>query len=181
MSSLTRRQLLAKARQLAVGALLAPAACRAVGPHAVPGDPFLLGVTSGEPAPDGFVIWTRVEPVPFGPVPPREELRRLTWEVAEDPGFRRVARKEQALARPERAHCVHVEVGGLAPGRPYWYRFRAGDAESPVGRAATAPAPGAPLARLRFAAASCQNYEFVIENGRPGAMPDSTPRATAET
>src|SRR5206468_3244643 len=49
---------------------------------------------------------------------------------------------------------------GLAPNRPYWYRFISGDAASRVGRAITAPAPGAKLGRLRFAFASCSHYEY---------------------
>src|SRR5450759_3675336 len=53
--------------------------------------------------------------------------------------------------------------GGLdavaIPVRWYWYRFIAGGAASPVGRLRTAPAAGASPARLRFAFASCQQYE----------------------
>jgi alkaline phosphatase D len=52
-----------------------------------------------------------------------------------------------------------VDVKGLAPARWYWYRFRAGDAWSPIGRTRTADALGALVGRLRFAIASCQNYE----------------------
>jgi alkaline phosphatase D len=47
----------------------------------------------------------------------------------------------------------------LKPDRWYWYRFRAGDAQSPVGRTRTLPAPSARPERLRFAFASCQHYE----------------------
>ena len=46
--------------------------------------------------------------------------------------------KGRVSALPDLGHSVHVELAGLSPGRPYWYRFRAGDAESPVGRARTA-------------------------------------------
>jgi len=53
---------------------------------------------------------------------------------------------------------VHVEVGGLDPDRVYWYRFRAGGVESPIGRTRTAPAASATRQALRFAFASCQNY-----------------------
>jgi phosphodiesterase/alkaline phosphatase D-like protein len=35
---------------------------------------------------------------------------------------------------------VHVDVGGLQPGRPYWYRFIAGGEASVIGRTRTAPA-----------------------------------------
>jgi len=52
---------------------------------------------------------------------------------------------------------VHVEVAGLQPSRQYWYRFRAGGAQSPVGRARTMPPNGAPLDRVKFAVAGCQS------------------------
>jgi alkaline phosphatase D len=48
---------------------------------------------------------------------------------------------------------------GLRADRWYWYRFLAGDAVSPVGRTRTAPDAGAASPRLRFAFASCQQYE----------------------
>ena len=62
-------------------------------------------------------------------------------------------------AFPELAHSVHVEVEGLDPDRWYWYQFHSGAASSVVGRTRTAPAAGARLDRLRFAFASCQNWE----------------------
>lgn len=51
-----------------------------------------------------------------------------------------VAQGEE-LARPELAHSVHVEVTGLQPDRPYWYRFTAGGERSFTGRARTLPCP----------------------------------------
>ncbi len=122
--------------------------------------PFQLGVAAGDPLPDGFVIWTRLAPdpltpghgMPSAPVPVR-------WEVATDPGFRTVVQKGEAVARPELGHAVHVEVAGLEPGRPHWYRFTSGRERSPVGRALTAPAPGAAVARSRFGVVGCMQYE----------------------
>nr|HET7860238.1 alkaline phosphatase D family protein [Caldimonas sp.] len=46
----------------------------------------------------------------------------------------------------------------LAPGRWYWYRFRALGAQSAAGRTRTAPAADA-AATLRFAIASCQRFD----------------------
>lgn len=123
-------------------------------------DPFQLGVASGEPAADGFVLWTRLAPHPLeqgGGMVMRPMA--VAWDVAEDEDFRRVVRSGSALARPELGHSVHVEVDGLPPGRPWWYRFRIGDAASPVGRGATLPAAGARVDRVRFAVAGCQHYE----------------------
>ena len=123
-------------------------------------DPFQLGVAAGDPLPDSFVIWTRIAPrpledghgMPSAPVPVR-------WEVAAERGFETVVRQGEAIARPELAHAVHVEVEGLQPGRPYFYRFHCGGAVSPIGRAKTAPAPGAATPRARFIVLGCQSFE----------------------
>jgi alkaline phosphatase D len=159
---LHRRGLLRGTLGLAALAAIQPRPARAQSP-AVPAfarDPFALGVASGEPAPDGVVIWTRLAPDPLAPMGgmPHAALA-VDWEVAEDERFARVAARGTALARPELGFALHVEVAGLAPARPYWYRFRAGAAESPVGRTRTAPAPDAMPARLRLLHAGCQHYE----------------------
>jgi alkaline phosphatase D len=121
--------------------------------------PFTLGVASGYPRPDGFVLWTRLAPEPLtgGGMPPKPVT--VAWEVAHDDAFRTVLARGTVIATPEYAHSVHVEPSGLAPGRWYAYRFRAGDAVSPVGRTRTAPAMTAAVERMRFAIASCQHYE----------------------
>ncbi|MEZ0496693.1 alkaline phosphatase [Sphingomonas sp. IW22] len=124
-------------------------------------DPFTLGVAAGDPSPDGFVLWTRLAPDPQSPdggMPPIDVPVR--WEVAEDSAFRRIVRAGSARAEARFAHSVHVEVGGLRPHRPHWYRFMvAGGGTSTVGTARTAPAADAPIDRLRLAVAGCQNFE----------------------
>ncbi|WP_232475950.1 alkaline phosphatase D family protein [Flavisphingomonas formosensis] len=122
--------------------------------------PFTLGVASGDPEPDGIVLWTRLAPRPLegdGGMPPHEVPVR--WEVAEDERFARLVRFGDARAEARWGHSVHVEVTGLAPGRPYYYRFIAQGIASPVGRTRTAPAPGAAVDRLRICYGSCQKYE----------------------
>jgi alkaline phosphatase D len=124
-------------------------------------DPFTLGVASGEPLPDGVVIWTRLAPEPLaldgtGGMPALQVP--VTWQVAEDPSMHRVVQSGSAKAVPQLAHSVHVEVSGLRPDREYWYRFHVGNAVSPVGRTRTAPAVGTALSSFSFAFASCQNY-----------------------
>ncbi len=124
------------------------------------GDPFTVGVASGEPASDGAVIWTRLAPEPLEPGGgmPAEKVA-VSWEVAKDEAMKDVVKKGEALATPQLGHSVHVELGGLEPDRWYWYRFRAGDATSPVGRLRTTPVDATTPDRLRFAFASCQHYE----------------------
>ncbi|QTD56899.1 alkaline phosphatase D family protein [Parasphingorhabdus cellanae] len=122
--------------------------------------PFQLGVASGEPAPDGFVIWTRLAPDPLsiGYGMPAAAVE-VEWLVASDERMRDIVARGTAYARPELGHAVHVAVAGLEPNRPYWYRFVVGRERSAIGRSRTTPSVGQPLDRLRFAVAGCQNYE----------------------
>lgn len=122
--------------------------------------PFQLGIAAGDPTPDGFVIWTRLAPRPLeiGNGMPSQPVA-VKWEVAADRGFSSVVRSGEAIARPELAHAVHVEVEGLSPGREYFYRFTAGRERTATGRAMTAPAAGAATARARFGVLGCQAYE----------------------
>ena len=123
-------------------------------------DPFTLGVASGYPRADGMVLWTRLAPEPFAPDggAGMDDLE-LRWEIADDEGFTRRVRSGTVIAPADEAHSVHLELSGLRPGREYFYRFRAGDALSPVGRTWTAAAAGVMAERLRIATASCQHYE----------------------
>ena len=113
--------------------------------------PFTLGVASGYPTPSGVTLWTRLT----GTAMPAS----VRWEVAADESMRSVVRSGESLADADWAHSVHVDVQGLEPERWYWYRFSAGDAQSPIGRTRTAPRVQAQPAQLRFAFASCQQYE----------------------
>ncbi len=71
--------------------------------------PFKLGVASGDPLPDGVVIWTRLAPDPFTTDALPQEPIEVEWQVAEDVAMRRVVQNGTARARPEFAHAVHVE------------------------------------------------------------------------
>lgn len=122
-------------------------------------NPFTLGVASGDPWPDGFVIWTRLAPRPLdehGGMP--MVAVPVTWEVSEDERFTSIVQSGEAIARPELGHSVHVEVGGLKPFWRYWYRFRVEGVEaSQVGRVRTAPAADAMPDRVRMAVVGCQH------------------------
>ncbi|WP_291588211.1 alkaline phosphatase D family protein [Comamonas sp. UBA7528] len=160
----TRRQLLqASCLGSALGLLPAWARSAPAGGIAHPDhDPFTLGVASGDPQPDNVLLWTRLTPPAhwLGQADaPQLSALTVRWELAHDPGFRRIAASGQAQALPEWGHAVHVQVNGLAAGRSYFYRFMQGDATSTTGRCCTAPAPGATVQRLRLAFASCQRWE----------------------
>ena len=57
------------------------------------GNPFTLGVASGDPTADACVIWTRLAPDPLAPLGGMERVRvALGWEVAHDEAFAQVVR-----------------------------------------------------------------------------------------
>ncbi|RXY99785.1 alkaline phosphatase D family protein [Fictibacillus sp. S7] len=121
--------------------------------------PFTLGVASGDPLSDGVVLWTRLAPDPLNGGGMKRQAVPVRWEIAKDERFRNIVQKGTELARPDLGHSVHVEVTGLKPNHVYYYRFKSGYELSPVGRTKTLPAPGASVKELKFAFASCQQYE----------------------
>ena len=154
-----RRTVLRIAAALAASAVTPVASLRTWAQPRFSDYPFTLGVASGCPRPDGVVLWTRLAPEPLAGGGMPQENVELAWELAADEGFRDIVRTGTATATPDLGHSVHVELTDLEPARWYWYRFTAGDAVSPAGRTRTAPAPDAAVERLRFAFASCQQYE----------------------
>jgi len=159
ISSPSRRQFLGMgATGLVLAAGLRPA--RVAATTAMAGaPPFTLGVASGDPTHDSVVLWTRLanDPLDGGGMP--SVPIPVHWELATDPGLRHVVRRGTAIAWPVAAHTVHVHVDDLAPDRWYWYRFRAGREQSPIGRTRTFPAPWSTPREMKFAFVSCQNFE----------------------
>jgi alkaline phosphatase D len=162
---LSRRHVL-KGTALAGAALIAgPYVLRhAAAPAWAAGDPFSLGVAAGAPRADGFVLWTRLAPDPLSPDPATPGGMHggditVGYEIASDSGLRNVVRRGEAVAEQAFAYSVHLDVTGLDPGRPYWYRFTSGNASSRIGRAVTLPQQGRVLDHLRFGFVSCSNYE----------------------
>jgi len=124
-------------------------------------NPFTQGVASGDPSPDGFVIWTRLAPTALatdgrGGITGEHPVR---WAVAADERMDRVVARGTVAATERFNHSVHVEVSGLKPDRPYWYCFYAQGWQSTVGRSRTLPLPSASLDHLRVAFVSCSNWE----------------------
>jgi alkaline phosphatase D len=157
---LTRRTFLG-ASLAAAGAATLPSSTAAAASPWQRQDPFRLGVASGDPTSGGVVLWTKLAidalaedgagAMPSQPIP-------VEWQIAGDPRFQRVLRKGTAVARPESAHSVHVELEDLAPGREYFYRFRVGRHVSETGRTLTMPKWGDSRS-LRMIAVSCTHYE----------------------
>lgn len=150
-TDLTRRSLMAAA---ASAVLVPPAWSQAA-------SPFTLGVASGDPWDDGFVIWTRLAPDPLA----ADGLGGLStpvavrWFLYEDAAGRHAVQRGEVMTHPRSAHTVHVTLRDLQPDRPYWYRFEALGTQSPMGRGRTLPRADAEVRELRLSLASCSHYE----------------------
>ena len=71
------------------------------------GNPFTLGIASGDPEPDGVVLWTRLAPKPLeGGGMPNEPVR-TKWEVATDEAFADVVRSAFVMHTNAQMH-IHL-------------------------------------------------------------------------
>ena len=82
----------------------------------VSGNPFYLGLASGDPRPDSVVIWTRLARETLGNTLSRNEPVAVDYEIAEVASFSTIYRKGSAAALPELGYSVHVDLQGLNPG-----------------------------------------------------------------
>ncbi|MDX1470354.1 MAG: alkaline phosphatase D family protein [Flavobacteriaceae bacterium] len=112
---------------------------------------FKHGIASGDPLEDAVIIWTKVTPIT-----PIDSLE-VIWEMASTPRFEEILKSGKALTTAEKDYTLKVDVTGLNPGTYYYYRFKNGKNISPIGRTITAPSRAD---SLRFAVASCSNYEW---------------------
>jgi alkaline phosphatase D len=116
---------------------------------------FSHGVASGDPKHDRVVIWTRVSPEQTGAVPVR-------WIVARNRELTDVVKTGVIETSEARDYTVKADVTGLRAGAPYFYGFRAGAAESAIGKTKT-------LARgrtqqVKFGVVSCASYSHGFFN-----------------
>lgn len=111
---------------------------------------FDFGVASGDPLADRVVLWTHAAPANG------QSAVSLTWEVARDAGFTQVVASGQVQATAAAGFTAKVDATGLAAGQSYFYRFREGGNNSPVGRTRTLPASG--VGSVKMAVFSCANY-----------------------
>ncbi|GGS85688.1 phosphodiesterase/alkaline phosphatase D [Streptomyces tanashiensis] len=155
----TRRSVVkAAAATAAVAPALLGAASPALADTGAPS--FVHGVASGDPLPDGVLLWTRVTPTPEAV--PGSGLGpdvQVGWELAEDRSFARVVASGTTTASAASDHTVKADVRGLRPSTAYWFRFTAGTAVSPSARTRTAPAADTAAPGVRFGVVSCANWE----------------------
>ena len=113
-------------------------------------EPFYHGVASGDPLPDAVVIWTRITPTADQPID-------VDWEMATDTAFANITASGMYTTDIDRDYTVKLDVAGLNAATTYYYRFSALSGTSITGRTRTAPAGNSE--HLKFAVASCNNYQ----------------------
>ena len=112
---------MALAPWLAPSAMAQPAARPASAGPRWQVDPFSLGVASGQPQPDGVVLWTRLR-ISEADAALKSQAHAVLCEVFADAALRQPVRQWRVQTDASRGHSVHVVTTGLQPGRPYWYR-----------------------------------------------------------
>lgn len=132
---------------------------------------FPQSVASGDPRPDGAVLWTRVVPDSADDVTSANAAGSFTVQLAISRAAGNAANlgTTAALAGSTDAvadvpvyefydHTLRHRIAGLQPDTVYHYQFTAGASRSRIGRFKTAPAAEADNAALRFAFVSCQDW-----------------------
>lgn len=114
-------------------------------------DHFYHGVASGDPLPDGVIIWTRITPDDF------TAPALVSYKMALDTGMTNVVSQGSMLTDNSRDYTVKFDVTGLNPDTYYYYEFSGLGSTSVRGRTKTTPV-GA-VDSLRFAIVSCANLE----------------------
>ncbi|MEK7255988.1 MAG: alkaline phosphatase D family protein [Bacteroidota bacterium] len=117
--------------------------------------PFYFGVASGDPLPDGVVIWTKI-------ALQTAEPQQVEWQVATDTALQNVVQSGTVRTDTASAFTVKIDVKNLQPGTTYFYRFKHQSVFSPIGRTKTAVSGDARL--LRLAVVSCSDFQSGFYN-----------------
>jgi alkaline phosphatase D len=134
-----------------------PATTAPVPMTALSGDPFTLGVASGDPTTESVILWTRlaIDALNGGGMP--DEDIEVLWEVSSDDQFTNILASGLTTAEAQFGHSIHVDVALDTQENVVSYRFRVGDFTSPVGQTRLA-APVGSTNKVKIASVSCQNY-----------------------
>lgn len=149
-SKLTRRGVMGLTAGAGLAACTAPESISGKNDGVVKTGAFAHGVASGDPFTDSVVLWTRLTTDLDGEI-------EVFWDVASDPDFNTIIAAGSVSAQASRDYCVKVIAENLAAGKDYFYRFRASQAVSQIGRTRTLPEGRTD--QLRFAVVSCSNWQ----------------------
>ncbi len=125
---------------------------------------FPLGVASGDPSAEGFVLMTHLSRKAFDP-----QLSEAYLEIAPQQNFTTVLvsfpLEISTLLLEATAESMEIplkfrveDTAAVQAGTTYYYRFRYQNYLSPIGRARSLPEAKAKLDRLRLGVVTCQDY-----------------------
>jgi alkaline phosphatase D len=114
-------------------------------------------VASGDPNPNGAVLWTRVDPSAMAP-----GIDTVSWQVAESPTFTPGTIILQGtvtiLAQNDNTVSLPIVNTALAPFTVYYYQFIYNGVASRTGRFKTLPSATDTLTQLNVGLTNCQDY-----------------------
>lgn len=117
---------------------------------------FSLSVASGDPRPNGVVLWTRVTPSGGA------TQATVAFQIATNASFAANTLVAEGLAETNAGRDFTIKLpvqnAALRPFRTYYYRFIYNNTASRTGRFKTLPNENAFVGSLRFAFISCQDY-----------------------
>ena len=107
---------------------------------------FSHGIASGDPLQTAVMLWTRLTPddLTSGSI-------NVIWEMAKQSDFTALSASGTFDTSIARDWSVKIDAQGLETGQDYYYRFRVGDINSPIGQTKTLPEGS--LDKARFAIA----------------------------
>ena len=118
---------------------------------------FQQSVASGDPNPNGAVIWTRVDGVALG-----QQDGSVAWQISSDDSFADASVVLEGVAAVLGANdytvSLPIQNTALSGFTQYYYRFIFNGIVSRTGRFKTLPLPGAALGALRIGFVVCQDY-----------------------
>ena len=113
--------------------------------------PFYHGVASGDPLTDRVILWTRIT------LDPVVDPVSVNWEIATDTSFSNIINNGSVTTDSTKDYTIKIDATGLQAGTWYYYRFAYDTFKSIIGRTKTLPVGS--VNNLRFAVASCQDYQ----------------------
>ncbi|TXI16711.1 MAG: hypothetical protein E6Q67_14065 [Roseateles sp.] len=131
---------------------------------------FPQSVASGDPKPDGVVLWTRVVPASADDVSSATGAGsfKVTLKITSADNSANLGTTTALSGTLDATadvpvyefydHTLRHRISGLKPATVYYYQFTAGSGVSRVGRFKTAPAVDADISALNFAFVSCQDW-----------------------
>ncbi|MBL7778398.1 MAG: alkaline phosphatase D family protein [Chitinophagales bacterium] len=118
--------------------------------------PFYHGVASGDPQANSVIIWSRIT------LDSLITSASVGWEIFADVNLSQAVQNGVAGTDSSVDYTIKVDVQNLQPNTWYYYRFTYDTFHSVIGRTRTLPVGN--VSNIRFAVASCQDYQSGFYN-----------------